>query len=198
MLGVSFQSLLAAVGQDEHPLALVRGADFRRAKYAPRRCVTEFCQFFNDCSEPKADVSFDVLKETESGLHESDPGSNKGPEVAGVVGAESLAGCTEWLAGIAAREDVHAPVKCSPWEGFKIRPDRCRIQLARFHFRNQVRAGIGFDLTKSDCAQAWDCSLESEINATVSGAKTDVGKFLGSIHIIGPPHCPPAADTPPS
>ena len=90
-------------GENEHPLSLVRSANFTRAKYAPRRCVTEFCQFFNDCPESKADVSLDVLKEAESGLHESNPGSNKGPEVAGVIGAEALSGGAEWLAWIAAR-----------------------------------------------------------------------------------------------
>jgi len=170
MPGESFQSLAAAVGQDEHPLALVGRTDFTRAKYAPRRFVTDACQFFNDCAESKADVSFDVLKEAESGPHKSNSVCNEWPEVAGVVGPESFAGGTEWLAGVATREDVHAATKLGPWEGFKIRPDRCRVQESRFHFSEQIRAGEGFDLTKSDCAQAWDCSLKSEINAAVSGA----------------------------
>jgi hypothetical protein len=89
--------------------------------------------------------------------------------VSGVVGTETLTGGAEWLARVAATEDVHAVVKVGPWEGFKIRPERCWVQESRFHFCNQVRAGEGFDLSKSDCAQSWDCSFKSEINAAVSG-----------------------------
>ena len=72
-----------------------------------------------------------------------------------VFGAESLACGAERLARVTAREDVHAITKLCPWEGFKIRPDRCRVQESRFHLCNQVRAGEGFDLANSDCAQTW-------------------------------------------
>jgi hypothetical protein len=141
-------------------------------------------QLSNDFSESEGDVSFDILKEAELGSQNPNSVCDEGPEVAGVVGAEALSGCAEWLAGIAATEDVHAAVKLCPWEGFKIRPDRCRVHESRFHFRDQVRAGEGFDLTKSDCAQTWDCSAKSEINASVSGTKADVCSCLGSIHIF--------------
>jgi hypothetical protein len=133
-------------------------------------------------------MSFDVLKETEVGAHVRDAASDPRPEVPRVVLAESLPGGTEWLAWIAATEYAHDSVKSAVWEGFKIRPDRSRVQQSRFHFLDQVRAGIGFDLTKSDCAQASDSSLESEINASVSGTKGDVCNCLGSIHtFISPP-----------
>jgi len=61
-------------------------------------------------------------------------------------------------ARVAAREDVHQSVKLFEWEAAQIRPDRSCVQESRFHFRDQVRAGEGFDLTKSDCAQASDSS----------------------------------------
>jgi hypothetical protein len=131
-------------------------------------------------------MSFDVFKKAGTWSHESNSGCDKRPEVSWVFGAESLAGCAEWLARIAATEDVHAAVKLGPWEGFKIRPDRSWVQESRFHFRDQVRAGETFDLTKSDCAQAWDCSFKSEINASVSGTKADVCNCFGSIHIVAP------------
>jgi hypothetical protein len=95
------------VGQDEDPLSLVRSANFTRAEYAPRRFVTEASQFFNDCSESKADVPFDIFKEANSGLHESNPICDEWPEVSGIFGAESLSCGAEWLAWVAAREDVH-------------------------------------------------------------------------------------------
>jgi hypothetical protein len=95
-------------------------------------------------------MSFDILKEAELGSQNPNSVCDKWPEVARVVGAEALSGCAEGLAGIAPSEDVHAVTKLCPWEGFKIRPDRCCVHESRFHFCDQVRAGEGFDLTKSD------------------------------------------------
>jgi hypothetical protein len=107
----SFQSRAFAVGQDEDPLSLVRSANFTRAEYAPRRFVTEASQFFNDCSESEGDVSFDVFKKANSGLHESNPICNEWPKVSGIFRAESFSGGGEWLAWVAAREDVHLSTK---------------------------------------------------------------------------------------
>jgi hypothetical protein len=132
-------------------------------------------------------MSFDILKEAELGSQNPNSVCDKRPEVAGVVGAESLSGCAEWLAGIAPSEDVHAVTKLCPWEGFKIRPDRCCVHESRFHFCDQVRAGEGFDLTKSDRAQISDNSVESQLNTAVSGTKSEVCSCLGSIHIISAP-----------
>jgi hypothetical protein len=134
------------VGQDKDALSLMRRADFRRAENAPRRSVTQSCQVFDDVGQPQRDMSLDILKETATWSHCSNSGCDKRPEVSWVFGAEALAGCAEWLARVAAREDVHAAVKLGPWEGFKIRPDRSWVQKSRFHFRDQVRAGEGFDL----------------------------------------------------
>lgn len=90
--------------------------------------------------------------------------------MSGVVLSPSLSCGREWLAGVATREDVHQSTKLSEWEVLKIRPKRSRVHESRFHFRDQVRDGEGFDLTISDCAQASDNSTESEINASVAGA----------------------------
>lgn len=88
-------------------------------------------------------------------------------------------------ARVAAREDVHQSTKLCEVEGLEIRPDRCWVQESRFHFRDQVRDGEGFDLTNSDCAQASDSSAESEINSTVPGAQANMICF-GMIHIHFP------------
>jgi hypothetical protein len=114
-------------------------------------------------------MSLDVFKETPFWSHCSNSICDEGPEVAGIICAEPFAGGAEGLTGIASREDVHLSVKAGVWEGFNIRPDRCRVQVSRFHLCDQVRAGEGFDLAKSDCSQARDCSFESEINASISG-----------------------------
>jgi hypothetical protein len=128
-------------------------------------------------------VSFDILKEAELGSQNPNSVCDERPEVARVFCAEALSGCAEGLAGITASEDVHAVTKLCPWEGLKIRPDRCCVHESRFHFADQVRAGEGFDLTKSDRAQISDNSVESKLNAAVSGTKSDVCNWRGSIHI---------------
>jgi hypothetical protein len=89
---VSFQSLAFAVGHDEHPLSLVRCANFSRAEYAPRRAVTESFQFCNDFSQSKRDVSLDVLEEADSWSQNPNASCNGWPEVALVVCPESLTG----------------------------------------------------------------------------------------------------------
>jgi hypothetical protein len=181
-----FDSLTLIVGHDEDPLALVRCAAFRRAEYAPRRSVTHSCQVFDDVGQPQADMSFDVFKEADPGSEKSNTICNPWPEVPRVLLSFTLPGCTEWLAGISPSEDVHAVTKCSPREGLKIRPDRCRVHESRFHFADQIRNCEGFDLTKSDCAQIWDCSLKSKLNAAVSSAEAKVCNCFGSIHVIPP------------
>jgi len=184
MSPVSFQSLVDAVGQDEDPLPLVRRTALSRAEYSPRRFITKFFQLSNDFSESKADVPLDVLEEADLGPKKSNAACDVGPKVSWVVCSKSLPGCAEWLAGVASSEDVHAVTKLFPREGLKIRPDRCRVHESRFHFSNQVRAGEGFDLTKSDAPHSWEDSFKSKFNAAVSGTKADVCSCFGSIHIF--------------
>ena len=181
--GVSFQSRAEAVGQDEHSLSLVRCANFSRAEYSPRRLVTEASQVSEDISEPKADVSFDVLEEAQGGLAKPNSVCDEGPEMPGIVCPLALAGGAERLAGVTPRDDIHAAVKVAEWEGFKITPNRGRIKVPAFHPRRQEAAGILFDLRVSDCSHAWQDSSEPQVNAAVSRAKADVSE-LGRIHVM--------------
>jgi hypothetical protein len=105
--------------------------------------------------------------------------------VTGIVFSLPLSRGGEGLAWVACHKEVHFTVKGSSREGFKIRPDRCAVQESRFHFCDQVRAGEGFDLTKSDDTQIWDCSLESEMDASVACAELHRSKgcsVFGKIH----------------
>jgi hypothetical protein len=129
-------------------------------------------------------MSFDFFKETALGFEKSNAICNKRPKMPRVLLAFTLPCCTEGLAWVAPSEDVHSVAKRCPREGLKIRPDRCRVQLSRFHFRNQIADGEGFDLTKSDCAQTWDCSFKSKLNASVSSAEANVCNCLGMIHVM--------------
>jgi hypothetical protein len=116
------------------------------------------------------------------------------PEVSWVFGSEALAGCAEWLARVAAREDIHQSVKLSPRESLEIAPDRCVVQESRFSLCSQVRCGEGFDLDKSDRAKAAaNCSFEAEVDAPVAAAKADVIDGV-RIHI----HAPSSSQSPSS
>jgi len=183
MPGVSFQSRAAAVGQDEDALPLVRSANFRRAEYSPRRCVTKAFQVSEDIPQPKADMSLDVLEEADAGLANANSVCDKGPEVPGIVCPSALTGGTERLAGVTPREDIHAAVKLSEWERFKITPNRGRIKVPAFHPRRQEAAGILFDLRVSHRSQVWQHSSEPQVDTAVAGAKRDVSE-LGRIHVI--------------
>ena len=183
---VSFQSLAFAVGHDEHPLSLVRSANFSRAEYSPRRAVTESFQFCNDFSQPKGDVSFDVLEEADSGSQNANAICDGWPEVPLVFGSESLTGCAEGLAGITAREDVHLSRKLCPREGLEIAPDWSRIKLPAFHAREKEFDGGCFPLTVSDCAQVADNSRKPKVDASVSCAEAEMSDFswFGIIHMV--------------
>jgi hypothetical protein len=183
---VSFQSRAFAVGHDEHPLSLVRCADFSRAEYSPRRAVTESFQFCNDFSQSKGDVSFDVLKKADSGAQNANSICDKRPQVPFVFGSESLTGCAEWLAWVATRQDVHSVRKLCPREGSQISPDRSRIKLPAFHAREKEFDGGCFPLTVSDRAQVADNSRKSKVDASVSGTEAEMSDFswFGSIHMV--------------
>lgn len=131
-----------------------------------------------------AGEAFDVFKEDQTGPAKRDSGGDVGVEVALVFGAFSFACGGKGLAGESRSEDVHLSAKLPEWEGDKIRPDRSCIQASLFHFRNQIGHGKAFDLAISDCPQAFDDSMESEINAAVSGTKGEVCNCRGRIHMV--------------
>ena len=81
------------VAHDVDSFSLVRCADFRRAEYSPRRCVTKAFQVFNDLSESETDVSFDVLEEAARRSNCVHMLSDPRPEVSGVVFTCSLPCC---------------------------------------------------------------------------------------------------------
>jgi hypothetical protein len=180
-------SITAVVGQDKHPLPLVRRADFRRAEYSPRRCITIFFQVGKDCGESKRNVSLDVFEPDPRRSNGSDELSAVGPEVSVVVNSESFPGMAEPLAGIGSDEEIKLLITerfCG--EVSNIRPDRYAVQESLFHFADHVRNDEGVPLTDSDRAQAWDCSSKSESISTVAVEPFNTGnfRFFGNIHII--------------
>jgi len=142
---------VVVVGQDKHPLPLVRRADFRRAEYSPRRCVTIFFQVGKDCGESKRNVSFDVFKPDPKRSCSSYESPAVGPEVAVVFGSKSFAGMGEPLARVGSCEEIQeATTEWLCGEVRNIRPDRNCVQESLFHFADHVRNDEGVPLTDSD------------------------------------------------
>jgi hypothetical protein len=112
-----------------------------------------------------------VFKENADGLHFLNNPANVGPQVARIVLPTASAGGTERLARVARNDEVHASTPASPVEGSGIRPNRSRIQLARFHAADQFRAGEGFPFRPADDAASWHRQSEAGIESGPAGAE---------------------------
>lgn len=99
-------------------------------------------------------------------------------EEAVVVGAAALAGDAVGLAGIAGSDAMNATTPCSSVEGGKVRPDRRRSQVTRFHAVDQLCGRRGFPLHVSDATRSGHGELDAETEAACAGAEfEDVERF---------------------
>jgi len=97
------------VGQYEHALSCVWGANGARAEHAPFRIEPERGQVTEDGSEVAVvNESWTVLQERESWSNHAKAFGSLGPHVAGVVGSGSLPGDAERLAGESGGDDIHS------------------------------------------------------------------------------------------
>jgi len=102
-----------------------------------------------------AEHSRDVFEEEEPRLIRLKNSHGRRPEVAGIVGAELLAGNAVRLAGDAAKHEVDSLAACSRAnvsaelciaDGFRVRPDRRDSQGFFFHARCKDCRCVGFPL----------------------------------------------------
>ena len=71
---------------------------------------------------------------------------------------------------------VDAMNAAAPWstvEGGKVRPDRRRSQIARFHAADQRCGGKGFPLHHTDATRSGHGKLDAEAEPSGSGAQFD-------------------------
>jgi hypothetical protein len=99
------------------------------------------------------------------------------PEIAFILLAALPAGEGMRLARDAANEAIHEATPRSAVEGSGIAPHRSLREVSRFHRCHQLRDGETFPLHQADRASAWNCQLDSEIEATASGADADEVEF---------------------
>lgn len=94
----------------------------------------------------------------------------------GVVGAKPSPCGAEWLARIAASEDVNTASKQVTWEGFKVRVNRCGSQQTVFHLLDQVGNGESFDLHISEDSMVDASKVKSSFDSSISAAETEDGR----------------------
>jgi hypothetical protein len=170
-------SCVCGVGrpEDEDPLAAVRRADLSRAEKSDLTRETKPTQVSPDpFAAARGEHALDVLDETppRAGLDEDAPEGS--PQVALVVGPETLSGKAVRLARDAANDAVHAATPLAAAEGSGIAMDRRRSQETRSHRLDQMSDGEGFPLNQTDRASAWERQLDAEVEPAAAGADRDV------------------------
>ncbi len=159
------------VGQDEEPLATVRCADFRRCKESRRNSVTHLDQVSGDHVEPKPQMPGDVLEEAPLGLALADDAGDVGPEVPGVVGAETLAGDAERLARIPAMNNVNQASPVVPGKLLEVTPHRRGLKDSVRHPGEEDVLRERFVLDVADRPVAGDGELQAEVESTDATAE---------------------------
>lgn len=96
-----------AHAEDEEPFALVRRSDFLRSKQARRNAIAHALKLSDDFVCSKRQMTGDVLEEDGAWSDDAEKISDGGPKMSRIVSTKSLAGVAEWLARIAANDEIH-------------------------------------------------------------------------------------------
>ena len=157
-------------------------ADLCRCKQSCLNFITQISKAFVNFVESQIEVSSDVFKEAPKRSNCTNMFAYIREKVSGVFGSGSFSGVGKWLTRVSGHEDIHFVTKRSSVKGFKVRPNRKRLQCPCFHLVAKVRDRIHFDLTSSDDAQIRANSSDSFFQTSVSCTERDTTKFFGIIH----------------
>lgn len=131
---------------------------------------TKLSKLSVDEVEAEGEVAADVFEEAPLRLDLEDEISDPGPEVSGVVGAETLSGLGEGLTWIAAHDAIHRSTPRAASEGVQIRPNRCWSQCAFLHARSQDVGGECFVFNAADDARSRERHSDALLESPDSGA----------------------------
>ena len=118
----------------------------------------------------------DVLKEAPSRLNCPNDVGDVGPEVAGIVGSELLAGNTERLTRVTANDSIHEAAPRARVEGLEIGPNRRVIQDSGAHRFDQYAGSRDFVLHVADCASASESAVNAEVESSSTAGETEDGR----------------------
>jgi hypothetical protein len=99
-------SFALGVGKDEESRPLVASSGVGCSYNPPFRRPPQVGKVSEDNVKAQSEVASDVFQDRESRCHFAKGTQNMGPQVSLIVGALSLSGVTERLAGIAAGQNV--------------------------------------------------------------------------------------------
>lgn len=176
-----------AVGHDDDPLASMAVTGFVRAEYSCLNAVAQLFQWRDDGSELSRSVPCDVLSEETERPALANDADDLVDEKPFVIAAAHLSGLAIRLAGIAGSDAMNASTPRSSVEGGKVRPDRRRSQVTRFHAVDQLRGGRCFPLHVSDATRSGHGEFDTESESSGSGAQFDDVPGTYS-HVIPRPH----------
>jgi hypothetical protein len=167
----------------------MRRADFLRAKDSFLNLIAKSAKLSTHLLVSDAEMVFDVFEEHDAGFDFADNPRDVRPEVPWVFRAALLAGAGEGLTRIARSEDIHNSAPRLAIEGFKIRPNRTRIERSVFHTRDQLFDGSCFVFHEADRSSAFNCQGEAEVEAADScteGHDVDRGMCIHMRHVSSP------------
>lgn len=116
-------------------------------------------------------MAFNVLEEYPSGRAFSDNSGHVWPQVAFIVGAPSLAGVAEGLAGVASKHGVDMPPPWSPVEGPQVIPDRRGGEVSGTLAGDKDLPGVFLPLDPASRVESWLGEHEAHVEATASGTQ---------------------------
>jgi hypothetical protein len=167
------------VGQNEHALSSVRGANVARSNRNPFRiepAFGKFSQYGVSCG--KSENWRDVFKKAPLASNLANDSHGCKEESASVTFDESfLLSCDrQILAGEAENCSSHAATVEFAWEGSNVRPDRSLIHGTIRNARRQNRGCRKLDLHIADAASVWHSESDGEVEASGAGEEAEVGR----------------------
>ena len=149
----------------------MRRADFCRAEQARRRRVAHAPKLSQDGFETEGDVPRDIFEEHPLGATFADDPGDLGPEVTRIVGAATLSGGAEGLAGISGEDDVEGASKWPGIEATQIIPDRGRGEVSCALCGDEDGAGPFLPLDEGAGVIAGFGKHEAQIQASAACAE---------------------------
>jgi len=159
------------VGQDEDPQPLMRRADLCRREQARRRRVAHAPKLSQDGFKAEGDVTGDVFEEHPFRATFANDAGDVGPEVAGIVGAATLSGRAEGLAGISREDGVECAVEGAGVEAAQVGPDRGQGEIPRALGGHEDGAGPVLPFDESAGVVGGLSEHEAQIKASAACAE---------------------------
>lgn len=118
-------------------------------------------------------MSADIFKEADGRFNLADDPRDIRPEMARVFVAKLTACNREWLAWIAAVDDIHHAAPRFASEGFNIVPDRRAIQGLVFHPTHERGCGETFPLDVTNSSIVWQRKVEAKVEPACARAERE-------------------------